>query len=186
MKVAVYCGSRSGTDPQYARKARELGEFLGANGVDLVFGGGHVGLMGVVADSVLESGGQVYGVIPEHLRDRELAHSGLTELFVVRDMHERKAKMAELADGFIALPGGIGTLEEIFEAWTWGQLGFHRKPCGLYNVGGFYDPLLEMVRTMKAAGFLKQEYIDMLVVADTPGQLLEGFRQYRPPHEKWT
>ncbi|MBW0148220.1 LOG family protein [Marinobacter arenosus] len=186
MKIAVYCGSRSGTDPQYAQKARELGEFLGAQGVDLVFGGGHVGLMGIVADSVIESGGRVYGVIPEHLRDRELAHSGLTELFVVRDMHERKAKMAELADGFVALPGGIGTLEEIFEAWTWGQLGFHRKPCGLYNVGGFYDPLLAMVQSMKTAGFLKQEYIDMLVVADTPDQLLAGFRQYQPPHEKWT
>ncbi|MBW4935154.1 LOG family protein [Marinobacter sp. F4206] len=185
MKVAVYCGSRSGTDPQYARKVRELGEFLGANGVDLVFGGGHVGLMGIVADAVLESGGQVYGVIPEHLRDRELAHAGLTELFVVRDMHERKSKMAELADGFVALPGGIGTLEEIFEAWTWGQLGFHQKPCALYNIDGFYDPLLAMVEAMKTAGFLKQEYIDMLVVTDTPAQLLEGFRTYRPPHEKW-
>lgn len=186
MKLAVYCGSRSGADPKYARKARELGECLGAQGVDLVFGGGHVGLMGIVADAVLESGGRVYGVIPEHLRDRELAHAGLTELFVVRDMHERKAKMAELADGFVALPGGIGTLEEIFEAWTWGQLGFHHKPCALYNVDGFFDPLLTMVQTMQAAGFLKQEYIDMLVVTDAPGDLLEGFRQYRPPHEKWT
>ncbi|MCM0613994.1 TIGR00730 family Rossman fold protein [Marinobacter sediminum] len=186
MKIAVYCGSRSGNDSLYADKASELGRFFGDNGVDLVFGGGHVGLMGIVADAVLAAGGKVYGVIPEHLRDRELAHSGLTELYVVKDMHERKARMAELADGFVALPGGIGTLEEIFEAWTWGQLGFHHKPCALYNVNGFYKPLLDMVRTMEAAGFMKQEYIDMLVLAETPEQLVEGFRNYTPPHEKWT
>ncbi|AOY89314.1 Rossman fold protein, TIGR00730 family [Marinobacter salinus] len=186
MKIAVYCGSRSGNDSLYADKARELGRFFGANGIDLVFGGGHVGLMGIVADSVLANGGKVYGVIPEHLRDRELAHSGLTELFVVKDMHERKARMAELADGFVALPGGIGTLEEIFEAWTWGQLGFHHKPCALYNIDGFYEPLLTMVRTMEAAGFVKQEYIDMLVLAETPEDLVNGFRTYVPPHEKWT
>lgn len=142
--------------------------------------------MGIAADAVLAHGGKVYGVIPEHLRDRELAHPGLTELFVVADMHERKAKMAELADGFVALPGGIGTLEEIFEAWTWGQLGFHHKPCALYNVDGFYDPLLAMVQRMEAVGFLKQEYIDMLVLADTPEQLVDGFSRYRPPHEKWS
>ena len=186
MKVAVFCGSRMGVDPKYVEKARELGAFLGSNGIDLVFGGGHVGLMGTVADAALASGGRVYGVIPEHLRDRELAHPNLTELFVVRNMHERKAKMADLADAFVALPGGIGTLEEIFEAWTWGQLGFHHKPCALYNVDGFFDPLLEMVQAMEAAGFLRQEYIDMLVLAQTPGQLVEAFRQYRPPHEKWT
>lgn len=185
MKVAIFCGSRSGNDPMFAEKARELGNFLGSHGVEVVFGGGHVGLMGVVADAVLASGGKVYGVIPEHLRDRELAHSGLTELHVVKNMHERKARMAELADAFVALPGGIGTLEEIFEVWTWAQLGFHQKPCAFYNVAGFYDSLLTMVRTMQGAGFLSQEYVDMLVVENTPGELLEGLANYRPPQEKW-
>lgn len=170
----------------YAEKARELGEFFGSNAIDLVFGGGHVGLMGIIADAVLASGGKVYGVIPQHLVNRELAHPGLTELFVVNNMHERKAKMAELADGFVALPGGIGTLEEIFEVWTWAQLGFHRKPCAFYNVDGFYDSLLDMVKTMVAAGFVKQQYLDMIVVAKTPTELLDGFRSYTPPQEKWT
>ncbi|WP_339782900.1 TIGR00730 family Rossman fold protein [uncultured Marinobacter sp.] len=186
MKVAVYCGSRSGNEPLYAEKAGELGEFFGNNGIDLVFGGGHVGLMGIVADAVLASGGKVYGVIPQHLVNRELAHPGLTELFVVSNMHERKAKMAELADGFVALPGGIGTLEEIFEAWTWAQLGFHQKPCAFYNVKGFYDSLLEMIKTMVASGFVKQQYLDMIVLADTPTELVDGFKAYVPPREKWT
>lgn len=185
MKVAVFCGSRSGNDTMFADKARELGDFLGRHKVDVVFGGGHVGLMGVVADAALTSGGKVYGVIPEHLRDRELAHTGLTELHVVKNMHERKARMAELADAFVALPGGIGTLEEIFEVWTWAQLGFHQKPCAFYNVGGFYDALLTMVRTMQGAGFLSQEYVDMLVVENTPDELLRGLTNYRPPQEKW-
>ena len=185
MKVAVYCGSRPGNEPLYAEKARELGEFFGKNGIDLVFGGGHVGLMGITADAVLASGGKVYGVIPEHLVSRELAHPSLTELFVVKDMHERKAKMAELADGFVALPGGIGTLEEIFEVWTWAQLGMHRKPCAFYNVNGFYDPLLEMVKTMVATGFVNQQYLDMIVLAQTPMDLVDGFRAYSPPQEKW-
>ncbi|MFP3976648.1 TIGR00730 family Rossman fold protein [Marinobacter sp. KMM 10035] len=186
MKVAVYCGSRSGNEPLYVEKARELGEFFGNNGIDLVFGGGHVGLMGVVADAVLASGGKVYGVIPQHLVSRELAHPGLTELFVVDNMHERKAKMAELADGFVALPGGIGTLEEIFEVWTWGQLGFHKKPCAFYNVEGFYNAQLDMVKTMVASGFVKQQYLDMIVLADTPAALIEGFKGYTAPQEKWT
>lgn len=185
MKIAVYCGSRSGNEPLYEEKARELGEFFGTHGIDVVFGGGHVGLMGVVADATLASGGKVYGVIPQDLVNRELAHDGLTELHVVKDMHERKAKMAELADGFVALPGGIGTLEEIFEAWTWGQLGFHRKPCALYNVAGFYNPLLDMVKAMVAAGFVRQEYLDMIVLADNPGHLVEEFGAYIHPREKW-
>jgi len=186
MKVAVYCGSRSGNEPLYAEKARELGEFFGHNGIDLVFGGGHVGLMGIVADAVLASGGKVYGVIPQHLVNRELAHPGLTELFVVSNMHERKAKMAELADGFVALPGGIGTLEEIFEMWTWGQLGMHQKPCGFYNVDGFYDALLDMIKTMVATGFVKQQYLDMIVLTQTPAELVDRFKAYVPPQEKWT
>ncbi|WP_100638957.1 TIGR00730 family Rossman fold protein [Marinobacter salexigens] len=185
MKVAVYCGSRSGNEPLYLEKARELGEFFGNNGIDMVFGGGHVGLMGIVADAVLANGGKVYGVIPQHLVNRELAHPGLTELHVVDSMHERKAKMAELADGFVALPGGIGTLEEIFEVWTWGQLGIHQKPCALYNVTGFYDSLLEMVKTMVDSGFVRQKYLDMIVLADTPGALIEGFKSYKAPREKW-
>lgn len=185
MKVAVYCGSRSGNEPVYAEKARELGEFFGNNGMDLVFGGGNVGLMGIIADAVLASGGKVYGVIPEHLVSRELAHPGLTELFVVTNMHERKAKMAELADAFVALPGGVGTLEEIFEVWTWAQLGLHKKPCAFYNVDGFYDPLLEMMKTMVAAGFVKQPYLDMVVQAKTPTELVDGFRRYTAPREKW-
>lgn len=185
MKLAIYCGSRPGNDEAFAETARELGRYLGEAGVNVVYGGGHVGLMGVVADAVLASGGKVCGVIPEHLRDRELAHTGLTELIVVKDMHERKAKMAELADGFVALPGGIGTLEELFEAWTWAQLGLHRKPCAIYNVDGFYDPLLQMVNTMEASGFLDRKYIDMLVLADQPAALVEGIRSYRAPQEKW-
>ncbi len=185
MKLAVFCGSRSGSDPVFVAEARRLGEFMAHQGVDLVFGGGHVGLMGTVADAVLSAGGRAYGVIPEHLRDRELAHQALTELHVVRTMHERKARMAELADGFVALPGGIGTLEEIFEAWTWAQLGYHRKPCALYNVKGFYDPLLAMVSSMQAQDFLKQEYIDMLVVEDRPQALLQRLAGYEPPPEKW-
>ncbi len=185
MKIAVYCGSRSGNEPLYAEKARELGEFFGSNGIEVVFGGGHVGLMGIVADAALSKGGRVYGVIPQDLVDRELAHPNLTELHVVKDMHERKAKMADLSDGFVALPGGIGTLEEIFEAWTWGQLGFHRKPCALYNVEGFYDPLLDMVKTMVASGFVQQEYLDMVVQADDPGRLVDRFQNYIHPREKW-
>jgi uncharacterized protein (TIGR00730 family) len=186
MKIAVYCGSRMGNDPIYADGTRALGKRFAEAGIDVVFGGGHVGLMGVVADAVLEHGGRVFGVIPEALRDRELAHDRLTELHVVSDMHQRKARMAELADGFLALPGGIGTLEELFEAWTWGQLGFHHKPCGIYNLGGFYDPLLAQSETMARAGFLNREYIDMIVQADTPEAVIEAFRNYVPPHEKWT
>lgn len=185
MKIAVYCGSRSGNEPLYEKKAKEMGEFFGANGIDVVFGGGHVGLMGIVADATLANGGKVYGVIPQDLVNRELAHPNLTELFVVKDMHERKAKMAKLADGFVALPGGIGTLEEIFEAWTWGQLGFHRKPCAFYNVDGFYNSLLDMVKTMVAAGFVRQEYLDMIVLADNPGHLVDCFENYIHPREKW-
>lgn len=185
MKLAVFCGSRTGSDPDFLNEARRLGEFMGRQGVDLVFGGGHVGLMGMVADAVLAAGGRAYGVIPEHLRDRELAHQGLTELHVVKNMHERKARMAQLADAFVALPGGIGTLEEIFEAWTWAQLGFHHKPCAFYNVKGFYDPLLAMVKSMQSHDFVRQEYIDMLVVEDQPRALLEALADYRPPAEKW-
>lgn len=186
MRVAVYCGSAAGNDPKFAECAREMGEILAQQGIDLVFGGGKVGLMGIVADAVLAGGGKVYGVIPESLRDRELAHPGLTQLQVVANMHERKAAMAELADAFIALPGGPGTMDELFEAWTWGQLGYHSKPCALYNVFGYYDHLLGFVRTMEASGFLKPTHADMLIVEDQPGPLLERIRSYQPPVRKWS
>lgn len=185
MKLAVYCGSREGNAPEFAEATRALGRYLAAEGIGVVFGGGHVGLMGVLADAVLDAGGEVYGVIPEALRDRELAHDRLTELHVVADMHQRKARMASLADGFLALPGGIGTLEELFEAWTWGQLGFHRKPCGVYDINGFYGPLFEMAETMHRYGFLAREYIDMIIRVQTPEAVVQRFRNYRPPREKW-
>ena len=186
MKVAVYCGSRSGNDPLYAEKARELGDYFGRNGIELVFGGGHVGLMGVVADAVLAAGGRVHGVIPEHLRDRELAHSGLTELHVVKNMHERKALMADLADGFVALPGGIGTLEELFEAMTWAQLGFHEKPVGLLNVNGFYDRLTAFLSQLETEGFLRAEHKSLLIDEHDPGALLERLRSFSmPPGVSW-
>lgn len=140
MKIAVYCGSRSGNEPMYENKARALGEFFGANGIDVVFGGGHVGLMGVVADATLASGGKVYGVIPQDLVNRELAHSGLTELYIAKDMHERKAKMAELADGFVALPGGIGTLEEILKPGPGASLASTVNPAPFITSVGFMIP----------------------------------------------
>lgn len=186
MKIAVFCGSSHGNDPQYARCAREFGNYLAGQGVDLVFGGGKVGLMGTVADAVLAGGGRVYGVIPESLRDRELAHPGLTDLQVVSGMHERKALMAAQADAFVALPGGPGTMDELFEAWTWAQLGYHDKPCALYNAFGYYDHLLSFIGTMAEAGFLKPEHQRMMVVEDQPEALLRALRDYQPPQRKWS
>lgn len=185
MKVAVFCGSSAGLDPVYTSAAAALGRFFAEQQIALVYGGGKVGLMGVIADAVMDAGGQVYGVIPVSLQSKELAHPGLTELFVVADMHERKAKMAELADAFVAMPGGAGTLEEIFEAWTWAQLGYHSKPCAFYNVNGFYDPLLQMITNMTQAGFLKSVHADMLIQADQPEALLQALQQYQPPQHKW-
>lgn len=185
MKIAVFCGSSSGNDPQFLTATQALGKHLAQNGIDIVYGGGNVGLMGAVADAALSEGGRVYGVIPEHLKQKEIAHEGLTELRVVADMHERKVAMAAMADAFVALPGGAGTLEEIFEAWTWAQLGHHAKPCAFYNVKGFYQPLLEMVRHMADNGFLKPVHASMLVTADTPDTLLAGIAGYQPPEGKW-
>lgn len=141
--------------------------------------------MGAIADSVLAHGGKVYGVIPEHLKNREIAHRGLTELRVVADMHERKALMANMADAFVALPGGPGTLEEIFEAWTWAQLGHHSKPCAFYNVNGFYDLLKEMVINMSKAGFVKAEYVDMLIHTSSAEKLISEIKAYQAPAKKW-
>ena len=186
MKVAIFCGSSSGKNPDFVRASTHLGHALAADGVELVYGGGKVGLMGAVADAFLEKGGRVYGVIPQHLKDREIAHQGLTHLKVVSDMHERKSAMASMADAFVALPGGSGTLEEIFEAWTWAQLGHHAKPCAFYNINGFYDPLLEMISKMSDSGFLKEEYARMLIHTDNPQTLLAAIKSYTPPKQKWT
>ncbi len=184
--VCVFCGSRTGTDPAYAEGARELGRTLAKAGVTLVYGGGHVGLMGVLANAALAADGEAIGVMPKALVQREIAHTGLTHLHVVASMHERKALMSELSEGFIALPGGNGTLEEFFEVLTWAQLGEHRKPCGLLNVSGYYDPLLTVFDHMVQNGFLEEEHRAMLLEAAEPEPLLQAFARYRPPQTiKW-
>jgi len=185
MRICVFCGSRAGTDPKFTGAAGRVGALLAGRGIGLVYGGGRVGLMGVVADSALAAGGEVIGVIPRALQERELAHTGLTGLHVVESMHARKTMMADLSDGFIALPGGAGTLEEIFEQWTWGQLGIHAKPNGFLNVDGYYAPVRQMVQDMVAAGFLTREYADMLTFETDPEALLDAFDRYQPPPRKW-
>ena len=184
--IAIFCGSSSGNDTHYIESAQLVGEYLAKHQLTLIYGGGKVGLMGVVADSALASGGKVIGVMPKDLVDREIAHHGLTELYVVANMHERKQKMAELADGFIALPGGAGTLEEIAEQWTWAQLGIHQKPCAFLNVLGYYDPLIAMVNQMANKHFTKQMYADMLIHSDSIETIVEAFQNYQAPHAKWT
>jgi len=180
-RLCVFCGSNVGGRGEYADGARELGRELVARGIGLVYGGGSVGLMGVLADTVMAAGGTVIGVIPRPLATRELAREGLTELRVVESMHERKATMADLADGFIALPGGRGTLEELLEILTWAQLGIHQKPVGAVNVGGYFDALRELLERGVREGFIRREHRDLLAFADTPGGLLEVFAQWRPP-----
>lgn len=170
--VAVFTGSSPGLDPGYADATAVLGRALARADIGVVFGGGRVGLMGVVADAAMEAGGHVTGVIPDGLFAAEVPHRGVSELLVVPDMHTRKAQMAARAGAFVALPGGIGTLEEFFEAWTWLQLGIHDKPVALYNIGGFWDPLLEMIERMCAAGFLSRARQQALLVADTPEDLI--------------
>jgi uncharacterized protein (TIGR00730 family) len=185
-RLCVFCGSSSGTLAAYSEAAAGLGRLLAELGIELIYGGGRVGLMGTVADACLAAGGRVTGVIPEALATKELAHAGCTELQVVGSMHERKARMAELADAFVALPGGIGTFEELFEVWTWGQLGFHTKPCGLLNVAGFYDGLVAFMTHATEQGFLRAEHLSMLAVAEDPSLLLERLADYRPPDvTKW-
>lgn len=171
--ICVYCGSSRGRDASYAEGAHRLGRLLVDRGYSLVYGGARVGTMGILADSVLESGGAVEGVIPEALVDRELAHNGLTRLHVVSSMHERKQKMAELADAFVALPGGFGTLEEIFEALTWSQLELHSKPCGLLNIGGYYDALASFLDHTVAEGFVSPERRRSLYIDESAERLLE-------------
>lgn len=175
--LAVYCGSRFGDAPAFANVARDLGRLLGQAGATLVYGGGRVGLMGAVADATLAAGGRVVGVIPQALMDREVGHRGLTELHVVQTMHERKQLMAERADAFVALPGGIGTLEELYEVWSWQQLGYHDKPVALLNVEGYYDALLEFHRAMHARGFVSDAQFNALLVESDPARLLERLRE---------
>jgi len=185
-KICVYCGSSPGKNPAYALAATVLAKELCKRGIGLVFGGGAVGVMGVVADSVLEAGGEAIGVIPKALAVKEVAHYGLSELHVVASMHERKAMMAELADGFIALPGGWGTLEEIFEMLTWAQLGFHEKPCGILNVEGYYDGLIGFLENSFEQAFVNPLYRPLLMKADEPAVLLDQFANYKPPKvRKW-
>jgi uncharacterized protein (TIGR00730 family) len=172
-RIAVYCGASMGSDPAFADVARALGEELARRGLGLVFGGGHRGLMGVVADAVLAGGGEVYGVIPQSLVDLEVAHIGLTELHTVITMHERKAKMTELCDAFIALPGGIGTFDELFEAWTWNALGYHAKPFCLLQVNGFWDGMLAFLDHTTASGFMSAERREQLLVAETISEAIE-------------
>lgn len=179
--VCVYCGASPGHDPLYAEAARALGREMAQQKLALVYGGGHVGLMGIIADAVLEAGGEVTGVIPKALMDTEVGHNRLTRLLVVKDMHERKALMAEHASGFIAMPGGLGTLEELFEAMTWAQLGFHEKPVGLLNVNGFYDPLIAFLLQLEQEGFLRAEHRHLLINENEPSALLERLRGFRMP-----
>ena len=179
--VCVFCGSSAGPRPAYHAKGAALGTILARRGLRLVYGGGHVGLMGVVADAVLAAGGVAIGVIPEALARRELAHQGLTELRVVATMHERKAMMSELADAFIAMPGGFGTLEEFCEALTWAQLGIHQKPCGLLDVDGFYASLRAFFDHAVAEGFVSTEHRRIVIHEDDPERLLDALASYQPP-----
>lgn len=184
--VTVFCGSSIGTDPAHEAGAIALGERLVAHGIDLVYGGGAVGLMGVIADVVLAGGGHVTGIIPRHLWDKEVGHQGLSELLVVESMHERKMEMADRADAFVAMPGGIGTFEELFEALTWTQLGIHDKPVGVLDVAGFYRPLLDFLDTTVDAGFLRTEHRANVLAADDPDTLLGALASWQPPKtEKW-
>lgn len=185
-RLCVYCGSSPGLLPEYSATARRCGELLAARGLGLVYGGGNVGLMGLLADAALAAGGEVIGVIPRVLIERKVAHPGVTSLIAVDTMHERKQRMAELSDGFMALPGGIGTMEELFETFTWLQLGFHRKPVGLLNVSGFYDSLLHFLAHMQGQRFLKPEHLESLQVAADPEDLLTRMAQFIPsPSSKW-
>jgi uncharacterized protein (TIGR00730 family) len=176
LAVCVYCGSRAGDSPLFEAAARQLGGLIAQDDGELVYGGGRVGLMGVVADSALNAGGRVFGVIPQALMNREVGHRGLTELHVVQTMHERKMMMAERADAFVALPGGIGTLEEIYEMWSWQQLGYHDKPVALLNVDGYYDALLEFMRTSHRRGFVSEAQFNALIVEDDALRLMERLR----------
>lgn len=184
--LAVFCGSSAGTNNVYIENAERLGKELANRNKALIYGGAQVGCMGALANASLHNGGQVVGVIPQKLKDVEIAHEQLTELHVVHTMHDRKSKMADLADGFIALPGGAGTLEEWFEVFTWAQLGYHAKPCGLLNVNNFFDPLIAMIDHTIKEGFMNENYREMILISSDPNELLEKMDSYRPSHAvKW-
>ena len=184
--LCVFCGSNAGQNPAFIESARAVGRLFAERGIALVYGGGSVGLMGAVADAVLDAGGKAIGIIPQHLWDKEVGHRSLTELRIVASMHERKALMASLSDGFLVLPGGVGTLEEFFEIWTWGQLGLHGKPFGVLNVDGYYSRLFTFLDSMTQQGFLRAEHRSMVQVSDQPGELLDALFAYRPPQvRKW-
>jgi len=185
-RICVYCGSSTGNQPVYREAAVALGAVLASRKIGLVYGGGNVGLMGVIADAVLAGGGEVIGVIPQSLAEREIAHGGVTDLRVVDSMHTRKALMADLSDAFIAMPGGVGTFEEFFEAVTWTQLGVHRKPCGLLNAGAFYSPLALFIDQAVTEGFIKPVHRQIIVVDDDPGRLVDALAQVKLPDvPKW-
>jgi uncharacterized protein (TIGR00730 family) len=184
--VCVFCGSNPGNDVRFQEAARRLGALFALEGITLVYGGGSVGLMGVIADAVLEGGGEAVGVIPNALWKREVGHKGLSQIHIVETMHERKAMMAGLSDGFIALPGGLGTLEEIFEIWTWSQLGMHRKPIGFLDVAGFYEPLFNFLDSAVSAGFVRPQHRGAAMIDDEPERLLQRMREYQAPVvQKW-
>jgi hypothetical protein len=180
-RVCVFCGSSPGARADYAEAARAMGQAMASQGIGLVYGGGRVGLMGVLADAALEAGGEVIGVIPEHMTSREIAHYDLSDLRVVGTMHERKALMYELADGFVALPGGLGTLEELFEILTWCQLGLQVKPSGLLDVDGYFSCLVEFLDHVTSEGFIKEVHRRLVVVEEQPGRLLNQLRAFEPP-----
>ncbi|WP_269581383.1 TIGR00730 family Rossman fold protein [Roseibium sp. Sym1] len=184
--ICVFCGSSFGTRETYAEAAKETGRTIAEQGYTLVYGGAKVGLMGTVADAALQAGGKVIGVLPRALEDKEIGHEGLTELHLVGSMHERKARMADLSDAFIALPGGVGTLEEIFEVWTWGQLGYHQKPCGFLNIDGYYDDLIRFLDHQTEEGFTRDVMRQMVQIAGAPRELIGQFENYSPPSApKW-
>lgn len=185
-RLAIFCGSNPGARPDYADGARSLGKLICKRDISVVYGGSSVGLMATLAETMLEESGEIIGVIPRMLVEREVANTALADLRVVESMHERKALMAELADGFIALPGGIGTLEEFFEIWTWGQLGMHEKPCGLLNTAGYFDPLLDFLDRAVAERFVRPVHREMVIVESDPESLLQRFSEYEPPRVvKW-
>jgi uncharacterized protein (TIGR00730 family) len=185
-KVCVFCGSSLGTNPIFKEKAYELGKYLAENDIELVYGGSNSGTMGIVADGVLNHGGKVTGVLPHFLRTKETEHTGLTEIIMTETMHERKMKMYELSDAVITLPGGYGTMDELFEFMTWGQLGLHQKPVALFNVDGFYDDLLSMINKMVENGFLKDIYQTMVIVGKKPEEIISQMNNYQAPEvEAW-
>ncbi|HUJ14514.1 MAG TPA: TIGR00730 family Rossman fold protein, partial [Thermoanaerobaculia bacterium] len=186
MRICVFCGANSGANPSYASAAKSFGSLLASRGIGIVYGGGSVGLMGALADAALTAGGEVTGVIPRALWEREVGHRALTQIHIVETMHERKAMMSQLSDAFVALPGGLGTLEEIFEVWTWGQLGLHRKPCGFLNVNDYFSPLIAFIDRGVESGFVRPQHRAMAIVESDPDRLLAGFESWTPSDvPKW-